>query len=323
MSQTERLYWIDGQIRAGRCPDASAVSERFEVSRRTAYADRDYLIHRLHAPLAFDRRRGGWVYHDPGYVLPFLALSEHEAATLRRSLMAAREYVGQSEEATIARLVAYLQPYVGHTGETASETVGGAVRPWRDIGASADLLDDCRRAIAGRHRLNLLYYSAHRDVLGERTVQPYHLHHWRGEPYLIAWCEWRAAFRDFFLGRIREWGVLAPEGAFRRDPGFDVASYLAGGFPLMHGEDVVTVRARFSPYQARWIRERRYHASQETEEEPDGGLVLTLRVAGTAEAGRWLRTFGSEVEVLEPLALRRELSAEAKKLERIYGAPRE
>ena len=79
------------------------------------------------------------------------------------------------------------------------------------------------------------------------------------------------------------------------------------------------VRIRFSPYQARWIRERRYHESQVNEEQPDGGLIVTLRVAGTEEVRRWALGYGAEAEVLEPASLRAALAEEAKKLAKIYG----
>lgn len=318
MSQPERLYWIDAQIRAGHYPNAQAVCQQFEVSCRTAYTDRDYLIQRLHAPLKFERSHSGWVYTDPTYILPFLALTEAEAATLRRSLLAAAEYLDDSEGAMVQRLATHLLPYVSPSPGVQAESMSGAVHASCNVSISDRLLDDCRQAIARRYRLRLLYYSAHRDQTGERIVQPCHLHYWRGEPYLIAWCEWRTAYRDFFLGRIREWSMMDGEVVFQRDNTFDVAAYLAGSFHVMHGEDAVTVRVRFSPYQARWIRERRYHPSQEIEETAEGGVMLTLRVAGTFEVGRWLRTFGAEAEVLEPASLRAELAADVQKLRRIY-----
>jgi len=326
MSQIERLYWIDREIREHRYPNARAVCDRFEVRPRTAYTDRDHLIQRLGAPLVFDRARGGWAYRDPTYVLPFLALTDREAAALRRSLLAAHASLPPADAASVLALAERLAPYAPPLDPTAPggpESLAGAVRPARDVGVPEGLLDDCRRATLRRHRLRLLYHSLHRDEVKERVVRPCHLLYWRGEPYLIAWCEWRQNWRQFFLGRVREWALLPGPDAFAPDPAFDVNAYLARGLDLMHGPEPVTVRARFSPRQARWVRERRYHDSQETEELADGGLVLTLRVAGTAEVRRWLLGYGAEVEVLEPAGLRAEVAAEAEKLAKIYGGDAE
>ena len=321
MSQIERLYWLDNQIRSGQFPNADAVGRQFGVSRRTAFADRDHLAVNLGAPVAYDRRRGGWDYTDPTYLLPFLALAEREAATLRRSLLAAREYLAEPDAGPVNALAQRLRPFLPPLAETAAESVGGAIHADGGVGASLALLDDCRQGVADRRRLRLLYHSLHRDEVSERVVRPHHLHHWRGEPYLIAWCEWRQGWRDFFLGRVREWALLPGPDAFKRDPAFDADAYLRDGFELRHGEALVTVRVRFTPHQARWVRERRYHESQRTVDLEDGGLEMMLSVAGTAEVRRWLLGYGAEVEVLEPSSLRSEMAAEAKKLGEIYSEP--
>lgn len=320
MSQIERLYWIDRQIRDAQHPNADTVCQQFGVSRRTAYDDRRHLTDHLGAPLAFDHKRGGWVYTDSTYLLPFLALTEREAAALRRSLLTACEYLPPPDTAPINALAQRLQPFLPPLVEAVAESMSGAIQLDGGISASPALLDDCRRGITERRRLRLLYYSAHRNAERKRVVQPYHLHHWRGEPYLIAWCEWRHAFRDFFLGRIREWTLLSLPDAFAREATFNAEEYLGPGFALHHGEALVTVRLHFSPYQARWVRERHYHPSQHCTESSDGSLEMTLEVAGTSEIRRWLLGFGAEVEVLEPLSLRAEMAAEAKKLGDIYPA---
>ena len=321
MSQIERLYWLDDQIRSGQYPNAEAVCRQFGVSRRTAFADRDHLALNLGAPVAYHRRRGGWAYTDPTYMLPFLAMTDREAATFRRTLLAAREYLAEPDTGPINALAQRLRPFLPPPDEALTESVGGANHADGGGGASSSLLDDCRQGVRERRHLRLLYRSLHRDEVNERIVRPHHLHHWRGEPYLIAWCEWRQGWRDFFLGRVREWALLPGIDAFVRDAAFDADAYLRDGFALRHGEALVMVRVRFSPYQARWVRERRYHESQRTEELPGGVLEMTLAVAGTAEVKRWLLGYGAEVEVLEPGSLRAELAAEAKKLGAIYAAP--
>ncbi len=321
MSLLERVVWIHHQIRQGHYPNADSVAHEFGVSRRTAYADRDYLITRLNAPLERDVRRNGWYYTDLTYTLPSYLITLTQTETLRRSLMTGREYLASSDAVQAAELAAILAETLPQLAETRSESVSGAIPLAAGVSASAELLDVCRRGVQDHRRLRLLYYSAHRNEVTERVVRPYHLLHWRGEPYLIAWCEWRQNYRDFFLGRIREWKLLSADPPFLRDPSFNENSYLQAGFYLRHGEDLVTVRVLFSPYQARWIRERSYHPSQQIQEQEDGGLEMTLQVAGTSEIKRWLLGYGAEVEVLEPEVLRLELADEAKKLSEIYAKP--
>jgi predicted DNA-binding transcriptional regulator YafY len=321
MSQTERLYWIDAQIRDHRYPTAAAVAAHFHVSERTAFADRSYLIFRLNAPLKNNHTHGGWEYTDPTYVLPFLALSEVETAALRRSILAAQEYLGPADAQAVELLYDRLKSHLPAQSEF--ESFGGSIRFAETAPIPHELLDACRRAVRNRQKMWLHYNGAHRGAETKRVIRPYHLHNFRGEPHLVAWCEEREDLRQFFLGRILEWKVLEPDAAFVRDPDFDADAYFRRGIGLQHGEEPRTVRVRFSPFQARWIRERRYHPSQEIEELPDGGLLLTLQVAGMTEVRRWLLGYGADAEVLEPAELRAEIATHAKKLSEIYSAERE
>jgi|SRR5579871_655032 len=315
MSLTERIYWIDARIRGGHYPNMEGVRRQFGVSRRTVYQTLRHMRTRLEAPIAYDRARGGWRYTDSTFVLPYLVLAEREVAALRRSALAAQEYLSE-EDAALARLLLDNLGTALPAGERARhERVRGAIR--LRGGIQSDLLAASERAVEWRQRMRLLYYSVQRDEVNERVVRPYALLHWRGEPHLIAFCEWRQALRQFFLGRVRQWELLPGEAAYSREA-FDVDAYLARGLGVRHGEEMVTVRARFSPYQARWIRERAFHESQQIEDLPDGGLLLTVYVAGIEEVRRWLLGYGAEVEVIEPASLRAEMAKTVKRLQQIY-----
>ncbi|MCW3054642.1 MAG: transcriptional regulator-like protein [Chthonomonadales bacterium] len=318
MSQHERILWLDAQIRAERYPNPGTVVARWGVNRRTAFADHDYLQDRLHAPIATDRNRG-WYYTSKTFILPFLALTERDATTLRRTLLAAEEYLSAADAEPVRRIAELLTSYIPSSLPAGHERVRGSIQLLSLI--SGTLLADCEHAVQNRQRIHLLYHGANRNALTDRIVQPYDLLSWRGEPHLIAFCELRQEMRQFFLGRVRQWEMLPGDRAYVPQELFDIDAYLARGFGLRHGDELVRVRVRFSPHQARWIRERRYHASQQTEEQTDGSLVLSMEVAGTEEVRRWLLGYGADVEVLEPASLRSEIQDELHKLLRIYGAP--
>lgn len=324
MARLERVLWIDAQIRGGRYPNLARVMDEWEVSRGTAHGDYRYLKDRLRAPLAFDRQHGGWIYTDPTFALPSAIVSEHEAAALRRALLVAREHLDPAAAAGLDAFADWLTPYLptGRSTVGVAESAGGGSELFGlsgDVGVSPDLLRACVEAIRTRRKLHLRYHGAHRNEDTERTIQPYHLHHWRSEPYLLAWDELRQDWRTFLLSRIAEWHAPGEDAAFARDPTFDAQALLERGFGLFHGADLETVRVRFTPYQARWVRERRYHPSQQNEEQADDSLIVTVHVAGTAEVKRWVLGYGREAEVLEPAALRADIAAEAKQLEKIYG----
>jgi predicted DNA-binding transcriptional regulator YafY len=319
MSQLERILWLDAQIRSERYPNARTVAAHWGVETRVAYDDRIYLLDRLQAPLATDRKRGGWYYTRKTFVLPFLALTDRDATTLRRTLLAAEEYLSAGDADAVRRLATLLTSYIPATLPASHERVRGSIHLQHPI--SSDLLTACELAVQNRQRIEILYHGANSDVDTDRTVRPYNLVFSQGEPYLITYCELRETIRTFALGRIRQHKVLPGDRAYVLPEDFDIDAYLARGFNLRHDDALVQVRVRFSARQARWIRERRYHASQRIEEQADGSLLLSMEVAGTEEVRRWLLGYGAEVEVLEPVSLRAEMQAELHKLHRLYVSP--
>lgn len=321
MSQHERILWLDAQIRAKRYPNAVTLAAHWEVTQRVAFEDRKYLLNRLHAPLKTDRKRGGWYYTSETFILPFLALTERDATTLRRTLLAAEEYLSATDAEAVRHLAELLTSYIPATLPAAHERVKGSIHLQHPI--SSDLLTACEQAVQNRQRIEMHYHGKNSNAPTDRTVRPYYLLFSNGEPYIITYCELRKTIRTFALGRIRQYKALPGERAFVLPDDFDIDAYLSRGFNLRHDDELVRVRVRFSPYQARWIRERRYHDSQQTEEQPDGSLLLSMEVAGTEEVRRWLLGYGADVEVLEPASLRAEIQAELHKLHQLYTAPPE
>ncbi len=70
MASHHRLLWIDAQIRAGRHPNASSVAARFEISRRQAARDLEYLRYSLGAPLEYVAAQRGYRYADDRFFVP-------------------------------------------------------------------------------------------------------------------------------------------------------------------------------------------------------------------------------------------------------------
>lgn len=318
-SREERLQWLDEEIRAHRYPDAQRMAANLGISRRTAFSDCAHLRHTLNAPIAWDTERQGWHYTDPAYALPLLYLSAPEVAAVRRTLLAAQEFLGEADAEPLRRLSERLAPFLPEIAVTTRESVGGSLHPYPDATTAPELFSACEQAVKRRQKLHLLYHGTHRNQETERTVRPYHLHNHQGEWWLIAHCELRKDIRTFLLGRVAQWRLLDEDAAFRTPPDFDAEALITQGLFLEHGGETVIIRIRFDSYQARWIRERKYHPTQIIEPLPDGGIVLTFQVAGLAETARWVMGFGSHAEVLEPARLRAEIAAHIAALEKIYA----
>ena len=180
-----------------------------------------------------------------------------------------------------------------------------------------ELLLELSSMIHSKHSIEMEYYSASSGQTNTRIVDPYHLHNIQGDWYLIAYCHTRREPRDFLTNRIRAHKRLP--STFQVAPDFSLNTYLETGFLAERATEPENIVIKFDEYQARWIRERRWHTSQQIEELPSGELILRLRVGGLGEVKRWIMGYGSHAEVLEPESLRREIKEEVKKMQKIYS----
>ena len=317
-TKMERIYWIDRQIRAERYPNAHTVQKHFELrNARTAYDDRKFMI-RLGAPIDYDNTRKGWYYSDPAYFLPSIMLSRDEITAFFLGEELFRRYLGTPFETPLRlaldKIKQHLPEHVNYDAqrETAAFTFTGGGRAKVD----PELLLELSEAIRSKHSVEMEYYSASSGRTNTRVVDPYHLNNIHGDWYLIAYCHTRCEPRDFLTSRIKAHKRLP--STFHVASDFSLNTYLETGFLAERAAARKNIVIRFDEYQARWIRERQWHSSQQIEELPSGELILRLRVGGVDEVKRWVMGYGPHAEVLEPESLRREIKEEIKKMQIIY-----
>ena len=318
-SKMRRIQWIDEEIRANRYPNAHKVQERFELRNpRVVYEDRNFMIDELHAPIKYSKANKGWHYTDPTYFLPAIMLKQEEVAAFFLGEELFRRYLGTPFEAPLRlaldKITQYLPKQVGDDAQRDASVYAftGGSRAIID----PELLMTLGEAILSKYSVEMEYYSASRGQTNSRTVDPYHLHNIHGDWYLIAYCHTRREPRDFLVSRIKSHKRLS--STFQILPSFSLDAYLSKGFLAERGTEPEDVVIKFDEYQARWIRERRWHPSQRIEELPCGGLILRMRVGGLGEVKRWVMGYGNRAEVLQPERLRREVADDVKKMTKIY-----
>src|SRR5262249_33704234 len=75
-----------------------------------------------------------------------------------------------------------------------------------------------------------------------------------------------------------------------------------------------TVRLRFSPSAARYVREKTWHPSQQLVDLASGGVDLSFRINQLAEVKRWVLSFGADCEVIEPQELNNDVTREVARM---------
>lgn len=318
--QLERLLEIDRQVRAGLYPNADSLARDLEVSRRVIFKDRAFMIDQLRAPLATDRRRGGWYYTDPTYTLPNIMVTEGELLAFFLSMELAQRYMGtafqEPLQSAVRKLAKTFKGNISVDLDTLNMYYSFVPPPLVEV--NSDLLMSLYRAIREQRLLRIRYFANTTGETTERTIEPYHLTNTKGDWYLLAFDRLRNDKRTFHVGRIQSCQMLSDKFAPRSS--ISIPEWMQSAFGAEGGNEPVEVVIRFNAYQARWVRERRWHPTEQRQEHPDGSLTLRLWTSGLGEVQRWLMQCGSHAEVLAPVSLRRAVAEEARKMTQIYGA---
>jgi predicted DNA-binding transcriptional regulator YafY len=185
----------------------------------------------------------------------------------------------------------------------------------KEYGVYREFIKVIQEAIEGRKVLQLLYHPRDQS-LAERKVNPYAVHLYNGNLYVIGYCHSRKDIRTFLVDRMQKIKMTAEN--FIAPVGFSLENYLRHSFGMFR-EELVRVKVRFHKSLTRYLLERRWHPSQKNKKLNDGSLELTFEVAGTKEIKTWIMGFGSLARVLEPESLVKEIKEDLSKALRFYA----
>lgn len=184
-----------------------------------------------------------------------------------------------------------------------------------------DILRTLARAMIQRRQVEIVY-QPYRGNEFKTIICPYLL-----EPSGIGFANYvickssivGGALRTYKVERIISAKLLRTDFTIPEDfPGLDL---LRNAWSIYYGEQTVRVVLRFSPEVSRRVRETHWRTASSPQPDPDlpNFIRLTFEVADTTDLKPWIRTWGANVEVLEPHSLRDEMVGEARALGRLYG----
>jgi predicted DNA-binding transcriptional regulator YafY len=156
-----------------------------------------------------------------------------------------------------------------------------------------------RQAIMAMKAVRFRYRGGSRRGAA-RDVVPYGIMFGRAN-YLVAAELGAAEPRNYRLDRIEGLEVL--EVVASPPPGFSLQDYAARSFGIYQGE-VEEIVLRVAPEAAEDALGWRFHPTQALEPQPDGSVIVRFWATGLLELSWHLFTWGDQVRVVRPDALR-------------------
>ena len=86
---------------------------------------------------------------------------------------------------------------------------------------------------------------------------------------------------------------------------------------IPHGKPVEVI-LKFSERYARWITRRKWHPTQDIEEQKDGSIIFKAMIEGTRELKWWTYHWIPYCKILAPAELRKEVAEDMRAMLKVY-----
>jgi proteasome accessory factor B len=310
---------IHQALQSGRHPNAVTLAAELEVSSKSIHRDLEFMRDRLELPLAYNPQHKGYHYTQEVASFPTLQITEGELFALLVAEKALQQYRGTLFErpliSAFKKMAASLPGTVSLNIADWEQTISFRTRAEPIV--NLEIFDALARAVAQRKQLQLTYRKPGRRDTELRLVDPYHLANINGEWFLFAWCHLRRDIRTFVPARIQE---AKPTGrTFARPQKFSLEKRLRDSFGVQSGQGNHEVVLQFNELVSDYIREKKWHESQQLRELDDGGVELRLKLSSLGEIERWVLGWAGNARVIRPPELAESVAAAARKI--LQNAP--
>ncbi len=317
--RADRLLSIMLNLQVHRRLTARQLATKMEVSERTIHRDMEALSFAGVPVMAERVAGGGWMLME-GYRTNLTGLNEAETQTLfllKPSQLLNDLGLNKASEAAVIKLLAALPSLSRHSAEYARQRIHVDVTGWSRAEESVPHLHTLQEAIWHERKLSFTYGES-AECYAERLVDPLGLVAKGSVWYLVAGVS--GEIRSYRVSRIQTATILDEPSIRPQD--FDLAAYWEQSsrkFKATLPRYQATVRVPPSIFPRLRYGGRFAHVEQVGEPDEKGWIPVTLRFDIEEMACEYALSFGSQLEVLEPPALRESVVKMAESVVNFYA----
>ncbi|HAX20826.1 MAG TPA: YafY family transcriptional regulator [Hydrogenophaga sp.] len=322
--KASRLLSILMLLQAHGRMTAPALARALEVSPRTILRDVDQLS-AAGVPLWGEPGRFGGFQLREGWSTTLTGMTEPESqALLLAGLPGAATDLGLGAAAASARLkmVASLPAEWREQADRVGARLHIDPVDWYRSQETPAHLREVAEAVWNSRRIALRYESWRGQA--ERELEPLGLVLKAGTWYMAARSQGQTEVRTYRLAAVRALRTLTTR--FRRPAGFDLAHYWQASAARFEAElQRLQARVRVSPRAMGWLVNARTPFARVDDDAAapgagrEGWVCVLLPIESIEHGARRLLSYGAEVEVLAPAALRQHLQGELAATRALYA----
>lgn len=309
MNRTDRLVAMMTYLQGRRVVRAEELAEHFEISLRTVYRD-IAALGEAGVPVVGEAGVGYTLVK--GYHLPPVMFTSEEAMALAVAKDLVKRFTDPSLATPMATALLKIRSVLPRDQQDALDRLARSTAiEGCALGQSHEeprMLLPIQQAILARRLLRLRYRTRERQE-SDRFVEPLGVVHYGQAWYLVGWCRLRQNYRHFKIGRIVGAEILNER--FDHRPEFSLAEHLR---EARGAEKGIEVKLRITDPAMERARTETFAGFTTEHREPDGTWQVTLMAYSYPWITRWVMSFGGEIEVVEPVELKAEITTAARTL---------
>jgi predicted DNA-binding transcriptional regulator YafY len=313
----ERYLWFQAQIKNGEYPNANDLSEKFEISRRQALRDIEFMKDRIKAPIEYCPKNRGYYFSDKTFELPIPRITEKEIIgwVIAERLAGTIPCIQIREE--INSYIKKTFQMIGLDLDELAEKV--SIKNIRYNKVESPIFEKVIQGLSTKHKLEIKYLAKYKKAESIRIVNPLHLLLYQGNWHLFAFCEKQGEIRNFELSGIKDVRIL--NDPIREDRKRDIGKIIEENYGIFiheNSEDKVDVVLKFNKDVKEIIKNQVWFPLQKLEEKEDGSVFLTFPVSDFREIESDILRYGYNIEVLQPPQLRERIKDTLFRMYRMY-----
>lgn len=295
--QESRLFRIVYHLLDKGQATAAELAEKLEVSVRTIYRDLDALSG-AGIPVYTESGRNGGIYLVNGFVLDKAVLSEKEKQEILTALQSMNFAKGISKSVTLQKLSGIFNIDYDNWLEVDFSR-------WGNKGNDNAKFELLKSAVIHQKCVKITYANSC-GTISERIIQPLKMSYKSMSWYLKAYCTEKQDYRIFKLTRIIDSEILED-------------SFCKNSFP----EPDETLEQSYNTIVLRFPENMSYRVYDEFDKtlvskKENGDLIVSAEVPEDEWLIGYLLSFGTQVDIIEPMYLRDIVAERARKIYEKY-----
>lgn len=295
--QESRLFRIVYHLLDKGQATAAELAEKLEVSVRTIYRDLDALSG-AGIPVYTESGRNGGIYLMNGFVLDKAVLSEKEKQEILTAMQSMNFAKGISKSVTLQKLSGIFNIDYDNWLEVDFSR-------WGNKGNDNAKFELLKSAVIHQKCVRITYANSC-GTISERIIQPLKMSYKSMSWYLKAYCTEKQDYRIFKLTRIIDSEILED-------------SFCKNSFP----EPDETLEQSYNTIVLRFPENMSYRVYDEFDKtlvskKENGDLIVSAEVPEDEWLIGYLLSFGTQVDIIEPVYLRDIVAERARKIYEKY-----